>query len=525
MWLVPLPPHSTITRNSIVPWPLQPLPPTSQWLRAAAVLSLLVLAFKSRASLLAAIKSYFFAVDSAVNLAVLRIITFAALASVFLVWSDHITPPLRLLDGYPDEILWYRHSILHLLGYPDAATYQWLTAIQLAACAAAILGFHSRLAAGVTLALSPYLLGMPGEYVSQNYTTFHLLWFAALLAVSPCDDALSIHSLIRRYRGQSTACGPSIVYGMPLRFAWLLMALMYFFPGFWKIYECGWEWVTSDNLRNLMYFFWKNAHTMPTIRPDVWPGVCNLAALWAVLFELFFIVALFNPISRIIFAVEGIAFLAGVYYFLFVKFFQIMYCNLIFFDWSRFGRFSLPGTRMKRDPGVHRVVDTSVPAPRTSVLAPLIVGVVLTAGMIVTGLGPSVSFPFACYPAFDGLLATTIPDIDLVVRHMDGSEYNAMRDHTLGGGGGNYRWFSLKLRLLIAEQRMSKARRIQVFKWFTKAWNLETLQPDDTLLFYREWMTTIPELDSSNPLSQELIMKLPASSLPRSNRHIVGDDP
>lgn len=50
----------------------------------------------------------------------------------------------------------------------------------------------------------------------------HLLWlaFAALLAASPCGDALSLDSLIARRRGRPSSPEPSLAHGLPIRAAW-----------------------------------------------------------------------------------------------------------------------------------------------------------------------------------------------------------------------------------------------------------------------------------------------------------------
>jgi hypothetical protein len=79
----------------------------------------------------------------------------------------------------------------------------------------------------------------------------HLLWFAAVLAVSPCVGALTLTE-----RGWGPPHARSAAYSLPLAVVRALFAAIYFFPGVWKLRESGLTWALSDNLRNKMYAKW-----------------------------------------------------------------------------------------------------------------------------------------------------------------------------------------------------------------------------------------------------------------------------
>src|SRR5262249_21295415 len=103
------------------------------------------------------------------------------------------------------------------------------------ACITGMLGLFSRTSALFAAVLSFYVYGVPSFFGKVNHD-HHLLWFAALLAASRCGDVLSGDALFyawkRADRGITEPPGPSRAYALPLRFVWLLLGLIYFFPGF-----------------------------------------------------------------------------------------------------------------------------------------------------------------------------------------------------------------------------------------------------------------------------------------------------
>src|SRR5262245_27677019 len=75
---------------------------------------------------------------------------------------------------------------------------------------AAIIGLFSRTSALLVVIVALYALGLPQFYGQVNHY-HHLVWFAALLAASPCGDALSVDALVRAWRrggAGSTAPAP-----------------------------------------------------------------------------------------------------------------------------------------------------------------------------------------------------------------------------------------------------------------------------------------------------------------------------
>ena len=154
--------------------------------------------------------------------------------------------------------------------------------------------------AGVTV-FGLYVFGL-SQLSGAVIHDMHLFWFSALLAVSPCGDALSLHRWLRGggLRGQPHAAMPAaLVYGVPLQCARVLLGIVYFFPGFWKLKTSGLAWIFSDNLRNQIYWKWYQLGAEPpALRVDQLPWLLQLAALAVVVFELSFIALVWSRRGR-----------------------------------------------------------------------------------------------------------------------------------------------------------------------------------------------------------------------------------
>src|SRR5215468_2733325 len=246
------------------------------------------------------VTDFFTARSSPINLAILRFVFFAVLFQFVdvehLVWFSQCPPELRFP---PVGLGW-------LLPYvPVNPTAVAFTAVMLRACClSALVGLFSRTSAGLAALLSVYVLGIPQLYGKVNHYHY-LVAFAAILAASPCGDALSVDAVRNAWRraneGQTAPPGPSMSYALPLRFVWLLMGLLYFFPGLWKLWSSGFDWIFSDNLRLQMYSKWlEYGDWTPFFQLDQHPVLSQMAALFTIGFEISFVFLIFFPSLRLL---------------------------------------------------------------------------------------------------------------------------------------------------------------------------------------------------------------------------------
>ncbi|MGH9025178.1 MAG: hypothetical protein ACRDWD_03535 [Acidimicrobiia bacterium] len=132
---------------------------------------------------------------------------------------------------------------------------------------------------------------------------------------------------------------PNRRFGWPVRSALAVIALSYFLTGYWKLRNSGLDWVTSDNLR---WVLWWGPATAES-RVD-WiaefvaqrPWLSHLGAAGILGFELLFPVVLFWPRIRPLFAVGAVVFHAGTYLVLGLDYWSYAaVAVLLLVDWPR----------------------------------------------------------------------------------------------------------------------------------------------------------------------------------------------
>ncbi|HET7892667.1 MAG TPA: DCC1-like thiol-disulfide oxidoreductase family protein [Candidatus Sulfotelmatobacter sp.] len=277
---------------------------------------------------------FFSASADPLNLAVVRVVVFSALLLqenyARILRFTQLPKALQLPPVAWPPIL----KVFPVNGHVVAVLY----AMFAAACIAAILGIFTRCSCLLAALLAIYVLGVPQLYGKVNHY-HHLVWFALILGFSRCGDALSIDSLLaaikRADKGEIEAPVASGAYGLPLRFMMAALALVYFFPGTWKLARGGWGWIFGDNLRIQMYQKWAEfGYWTPWLRVDHFPWLTTLLALSAVTFEITFGLLILWPRLRPLAALAGLAFHNGIGMMMRIPFLSLQFMYVIFVDWK-----------------------------------------------------------------------------------------------------------------------------------------------------------------------------------------------
>lgn len=278
------------------------------------------------------------------------------------------------------------------------------------------LGCFARAAfAGTTLA-ALYLLALPLRS-GLPYHYQHLVWLAALCAASPCADALSVDHWRRRRRGIPDAV-PSAAYGIPIRVSWLLIGAVFFFPGLWKLRASGLGWITSDNLRNQLYWKWATTPGLvPPFRIDRLPVLLHTGAAGVVLFELTFGVAVWWRPLRLPMIVAALLFHLIAWAFMGIDFSALWITYVVFIDWA--------AVEQRWRGGASATTSIVPPTRRVALrLAPaVLVGGALVLGAVEAGArGVTNGWPFACYPTFQERAGTEMPALVVSLVTRDGGQ-------------------------------------------------------------------------------------------------------
>ncbi|MBI4430249.1 MAG: DUF393 domain-containing protein [Candidatus Omnitrophica bacterium] len=307
--------------------------------RILALFILSAVLFSYRRMLLSALRQFLSEETHPLNLAMFRIAVFTSLIGLsffyHVEWFAAFPANFRLFPaGFK--------SIAPYIPFTTGTVYG-ANRLFLLFCVTAVLGLFTRFSAFMATALGLYVLFIP-ECFGKVSHYHHVLWFSALLVPSRAGDFLSIDAIFKSFkrsdRGIPQPGKPCRAYALPIRLAWLLMGVVYFFPGFWKIWTQGFDWFLSENLKLQIYAKWLDWEGwMPAFRIDQYPLLYKGSALATVFFELSFIFLAISPRLRPLAFLGGIAFHLLTYFFIRISFWYLLVFYLTFLDWNAIFRF------------------------------------------------------------------------------------------------------------------------------------------------------------------------------------------
>jgi hypothetical protein len=363
-------------------------------------------------------RSFLFAVGDPLNLGFARFVVFAVMGIRF--WTASYVAAAEIPDALLQPPLGFGWALPFVPRDP-AAVERLALLLRVAALAAAV-GLFTRLTTVVATVAATLLFVIPHLFGHVGHDRHHFIWFAAILAASPCGDALSLDGWWRRRRG-APAAPPAARYGFPLRAILLTMGVAYFFSGFWKLASCGPAWFASDNLANLVV---KAGYIGIGARPEwvrTYSWLAPVGGAVGVAFELSFLaLVVTSRLGRALALAMAFVFHLGVYLLLGISFAHLLYCYFAFIDVAALRRLAT-GAATPLTPAR----DTRVPLASRIVAALVVLGVgAFGAARIGNG------WPFAGYPRFDTLHTPLLTSYVLEARQADGRVVR-LHDGELGG--------------------------------------------------------------------------------------------
>jgi vitamin K-dependent gamma-carboxylase-like protein len=302
----------------------------------------------------------------------------------------------ELLNFVPEGAAWF--AALHLT--PSSA--QTLRVIALSSGAAALLGFHSR-SALLLLTLSAMPLYALSQFSGAVVHDMHLFWFAGLLALSPCGDVWALDSW------GAPPDRAAREYAIPAGLCRAFLGVIYFFPGFHKLLESGWEWAAAPHVVAQMHAKWFQMAELPWLRIDRYPWLCSLGGHAVLLFELGFYPLVSWRKTRSLAALMGVGFHLATEAFFFIPFLSLWGCYVVLAPWD---------LRCRRS-----MRDTPEPAQdsrRRTLPAALFGGTVLALAIVQGVRGQTQAWPIACYPTFARIIGDYLPDLLLEAESASG---------------------------------------------------------------------------------------------------------
>jgi hypothetical protein len=325
----------------------------------------------------------------------------------------------------------------------------------------------------------------------------HLLWFAAILAASPSSDVLSLEA-DRPFDAEG------IEYARPLWVVRFLFAAIYFFPGLHKLLSSGLAWALSDNLLNQLYWKWAQHGVPPKLRLDLHPTLLRAGGLFTLLFELSFPILVLFRRTRPVAAVLGI-----VFHLLSQAIFRIAFPSL----WLGYVALVDPRPVARwfvRKKAVGERGERQTDSSKKTVIA---VGSVLIAGAVIQGArGQMQSYPFACFPTFQWMAKSEMPDLEIDA--VDSGDKETALVHARDARGyRTQREWGILWRLAGATGPSEKAALVAYFKSAVRRpENLTALASATRIRFYRAMRSIKPEDRERPPSSRHLLLEVPTNS-------------
>ncbi|MBN9415214.1 hypothetical protein ABS71_02435 [bacterium SCN 62-11] len=353
------------------------------------------------------------------------------------------------------------------------------------------LGFRTRFSLGAAALLGCYLLALPGLF-SKIVHYHHVIWFLVLLACSPCHHALSLDCWLLARKGKRFPNTRQPGYAPALKLIQLHIALIYFFPGLWKLTLHGIpQWCWSDNLRNIFFWHWRyevhmNTGWLPLWRIDHQPWLLHWGALSAILFELAMPFLVLRRSGRG--PAVGLAILFHLFNYCLLKlgFWHVLVCDFCLIDWRRL--------QLRAGGGRERV---QAPAP-TAGRTVLIVGFTMLVINGYCGMRNVLdSWPFSCYPTLSELRPANSQELEVQVQRSDGS-WHQVPLHPMEPFFQWARFHRTETQLLRDPSRLPAF------------WTLlRRTMPERAraVRFYANVVSTIPEEGANPPLEQRLLLE------------------
>jgi predicted DCC family thiol-disulfide oxidoreductase YuxK len=311
----------------------------SRLFAAAVACALLISAVVWRRALTRAVVDFFSAESGPLNLAIARIVFFAV--ALFSLPDPAVVAQYAEL---PDALIRPPQNLGAVLAEAPLER-TWIDAAYIVAvisCVLGMLGLWTRTAAALLIVSSFYYLGVPQLYGKVNHY-HHLLWFAAVFALSRSSDALSVGAVVRaarRPRHEEIADVPrGREYALPLRFMWLFLGLVYLFPGLGKYRFDGLQWLDPETVGYFMYLKWFETGYQPALlRPDEFPVLMTAGAAFTLLFETSFILLILFRRTRPVAVLAGLGFHNSTFYTMRIPFWSLQFLYVTLIDWENLSK-------------------------------------------------------------------------------------------------------------------------------------------------------------------------------------------
>jgi predicted DCC family thiol-disulfide oxidoreductase YuxK len=324
-------------------------------------------------NLILAWNRYWFAPTSLRRLAIFRILIFGFLIvdSLSLQIPGCIEGLKRASPEFFNPLLIIR--ILRLGPPPSPFVLDIIYVLLLLFAVGAMIGFVTRFCILGSVALYAYIIGMWWSFEGIHHSEEIFIFAMTALLLSPCGKVLSVDELLARVkeskkRGEFQRNRPENLESefalWPIRLVQVLIALIYFNAGFWKLKLAGPSWADGVTLQFHLirhYFLGQYVSELGFVISQ-YPTILKTLSVLTLVWELGFPIILIVPKLAWIWLPMGLLFHIGTGFTMDTWFFHFWFLYVAFINFESFGSWIKGKLRIPyNSPGLKVLFDGNCP--------------------------------------------------------------------------------------------------------------------------------------------------------------------
>lgn len=238
------------------------------------------------------------------------------------------------------------------------------------------------------------------------------IWIPWILTFSKCADVLSVDAWLKHRTLLPKGIPPSSEYALPVRLIWLTFGVVYFFPGFQKLWVSGFDWALTDSMLNQIYVEWNQHYGWRSVIPiENFPNLAKAGGIGVILFELSFFFLLFDRRTRWFVVIGGLVFHTLTGLLLRIWFPPVLFMYVFFIDWGF----------------LFRSLETKIPAAEADRMLNIrqklsaTVASVLFVGNVICGFLGVYSYPFTSFPGYTNIYSSQLAQLYIEVETAPGN--------------------------------------------------------------------------------------------------------
>lgn len=462
----------------------------SRLLVAAMMFHLFVLMVLRKKQLVLMVRDYFSEKGTAFNLAIFRILFFFMLSGHFFFYSPFKDMPWTRLPGSSRVSLpfigWFIQNI------PINPTlFLSCSVIAGILCFCVCIGFLTRYASVLLLPFAFYVIGIPMFYGKLSHSHI-LLWVPVFMSFAPSADVLSLDAWMRKKKGMNDITSPHLNYMLSFKLIWLQLAVIYFFAGIIKLWDCGLDWALGNNMINQMRWEWVEQYDrVPSFRLDNYPVLARIGGMVVIYFELLYVLLILKPGSRIWAFISAFSFHKICGYFMYIDFENLRLTSLSYINWEKIRALSQKTVSEKECDGKGSLFpDRNDRRIRNGfVMCLVFIGI-----NIMFSCFRIHSYPFSSYPTYSSMAKDHIE----IVRMDAYDSHNVKIDLKVLAKTANFRWENIRpyeMRIVEAFKRKDTLMVSAKIEEYWQIWrnNLKPLEQAKRVEVFIECSPIIPE--------------------------------